>query len=128
MPIQIPFPAFQTRHLGPLRTLFKKQEEEDVDEKDSSGSPTNSNAGSAFRLLRDPPIAIVVGSVWVSTTAMAMLEPCLPIWLMQTMHPHVRLFKHLNLYMLLFGFVLRTRKNPLLFFSTDVATRYSVHS
>ena len=29
----------------------------------------------------------MTGAIWVSTTAMALLEPCLPIWLMQTINP-----------------------------------------
>jgi hypothetical protein len=42
---------------------------------------------SLLAYITDPYIVVVTGSVWVSTTAMAMLEPCLPIWLMNTIHP-----------------------------------------
>ncbi|XP_064107309.1 synaptic vesicular amine transporter-like [Macrobrachium nipponense] len=38
-------------------------------------------------LIRDPFILITAGAVMVSTLAMAMLEPCLPIWLTDTLHP-----------------------------------------
>lgn len=31
-------------------------------------------------------IAIVI-AIWMSTSTMAMLEPCLPIWLMEHLHP-----------------------------------------
>ncbi|XP_022251729.1 synaptic vesicular amine transporter-like isoform X2 [Limulus polyphemus] len=36
-------------------------------------------------LVADPYILIACGAVWVSTSAMAVLEPCLPVWLMDTM-------------------------------------------
>ena len=29
----------------------------------------------------------MTGAIWVSTSAMALLEPCLPIWLMETINP-----------------------------------------
>lgn len=38
-------------------------------------------------LLRDPYILSVIVAVCASTTAMATLEPCLPLWLMETMNP-----------------------------------------
>ena len=40
-----------------------------------------------LKLFANINILIVTGAVWVSTTAMALLEPCLPIWLMETIHP-----------------------------------------
>jgi len=43
-----------------------------------------------FQLLSNPRVLVVTGSVWFSTTAMALLEPCLPIWLMDTIKPPVR--------------------------------------
>ncbi|XP_076317026.1 synaptic vesicular amine transporter-like isoform X2 [Tachypleus tridentatus] len=36
-------------------------------------------------LVTDPNILIACGAVWVSTSVMAVLEPCLPVWLMDTM-------------------------------------------
>ena len=42
-------------------------------------------------ILKDPKVLLVTGAVWASTSAMALLEPCLPIWLMDTIHPEVRL-------------------------------------
>ena len=41
------------------------------------------------KLAKNVNILIVIGAIWVSTTAMALLEPCLPIWLMETIHPEV---------------------------------------
>ena len=40
-----------------------------------------------LHLFKDINILIVSGAILVSTTAMALLEPCLPIWLMDTIHP-----------------------------------------
>ena len=40
-------------------------------------------------LLANPYVLVVTGAVWFSTTAMALLEPCLPIWLMDTIKPTV---------------------------------------
>ena len=40
-----------------------------------------------LKLFTNINILIVTGAVWVSTTAMALLEPCLPIWLMETIQP-----------------------------------------
>lgn len=31
----------------------------------------------------------IAGAILISTSAMAILEPCLPIWLMETLHPKV---------------------------------------
>ena len=46
-----------------------------------------------LHLLRDPYIIIATGSVWFSTSSMALLEPCLPLWLLKTIHPEVSLLK-----------------------------------
>lgn len=32
-------------------------------------------------------IVISAGAIWISTSALAVLEPCLPIWLMEHLHP-----------------------------------------
>ena len=40
-----------------------------------------------LHLFKDINVLIVSGAILVSTTAMALLEPCLPIWLMDTIHP-----------------------------------------
>ena len=42
-----------------------------------------------FHLLKDPYIVIATGSVWFSTSSMALLEPCLPLWLLKTIRPEV---------------------------------------
>ncbi|XP_055616071.1 synaptic vesicular amine transporter [Toxorhynchites rutilus septentrionalis] len=38
-------------------------------------------------LLMDRLIIIVVGCIWISTSAMSILEPCLPLWMMEKLHP-----------------------------------------
>lgn len=30
---------------------------------------------------------MVIAAIWLSTSAMAILEPCLPVWLMENLHP-----------------------------------------
>ncbi|GAB6031559.1 hypothetical protein CHUAL_009324 [Chamberlinius hualienensis] len=42
---------------------------------------------SSKNILKDPDVLIITGSVWVSTSALAVLEPCLPIWLMDNIAP-----------------------------------------
>lgn len=43
-----------------------------------------------MQFMVDPLIAKVCGAILISTIAMSTLEPCLPIWLMETLHPEVR--------------------------------------
>ncbi|XP_033324647.2 synaptic vesicular amine transporter [Megalopta genalis] len=38
-------------------------------------------------LLSDPHVLIIVGAIWCSTSPMAILEPCLPIWLRSHIKP-----------------------------------------
>uniref|UniRef100_A0A336L2F9 CSON011665 protein n=1 Tax=Culicoides sonorensis TaxID=179676 RepID=A0A336L2F9_CULSO len=38
-------------------------------------------------LLSDRIITLIVCSIWISTSAMAILEPCLPLWLIENLHP-----------------------------------------
>lgn len=38
-------------------------------------------------LLSDRTITLIACSIWISTSAMAILEPCLPLWLIQNLHP-----------------------------------------
>ncbi|XP_071441380.1 synaptic vesicular amine transporter-like [Hetaerina americana] len=38
-------------------------------------------------LLRNWKVLVTIGAIWVSTSAMSILEPCLPIWLMDTIKP-----------------------------------------
>ncbi|OXA61420.1 Synaptic vesicular amine transporter [Folsomia candida] len=42
---------------------------------------------SLLTLLRDRSILVIVIAVWLTTTAMAVLEPTLPVWLMENMDP-----------------------------------------
>ena len=41
------------------------------------------------KLFKNPKILVATGAICISTSAMALLEPCLPIWLMDTIHPEV---------------------------------------
>jgi MFS transporter, DHA1 family, solute carrier family 18 (vesicular amine transporter), member 1/2 len=41
------------------------------------------------QLLTDRLILMIVLGIWVSTSAMSILEPCLPVWLIQNLHPKV---------------------------------------
>jgi hypothetical protein len=44
---------------------------------------------SWHRLLSDGHIVLIAGAIWLSTSTMAILEPCLPIWLMDNIKPQV---------------------------------------
>ena len=57
------------------------------------GSERVQDAVMVLHLLKDPYIIIATGSVWFSTSSMALLEPCLPLWLLKTIHPEVSLLK-----------------------------------
>ncbi|XP_067118303.1 synaptic vesicular amine transporter-like isoform X2 [Centruroides vittatus] len=46
-----------------------------------------SSHSTFFNLLIDPQIAVTVGAICISTSAMSILEPCLPIWLIEVMSP-----------------------------------------
>lgn len=46
---------------------------------------------SWWPLLSDQIVTLVACAIWISTSAMAVLEPCLPIWLIQTLHAKVKL-------------------------------------
>ncbi|XP_053681895.1 synaptic vesicular amine transporter [Sabethes cyaneus] len=38
-------------------------------------------------LLTNKMILIIIGGIWISTSAMSILEPCLPLWMMNVLHP-----------------------------------------
>ncbi|XP_058813841.1 synaptic vesicular amine transporter-like isoform X2 [Topomyia yanbarensis] len=38
-------------------------------------------------LLTDRLILVIIGGIWISTSAMSILEPCLPLWMMNVLHP-----------------------------------------
>nr|CAD7415793.1 unnamed protein product [Timema poppensis] len=42
---------------------------------------------SVTTLLSDGVIVVTAGAIWLSTSSMAILEPCLPIWLMDNLKP-----------------------------------------
>ena len=73
------FPGLQFRAIQPQKFNSIKENEED----DSIGYQ---------KLFANYKILVVSGAIWVSTSAMALLEPCLPIWLMDNVHPEVYLF------------------------------------
>ena len=66
-----------------LATNCLSYQPEECREDGSSGGATY------MSLLANPYVLVVTGAVWFSTTAMALLEPCLPIWLMDTIKPTV---------------------------------------
>ena len=70
------FPGLQFRAIQPQKFNSIKENEED----DSIGYQ---------KLFANYKILVVSGAIWVSTSAMALLEPCLPIWLMDNVHPEV---------------------------------------
>lgn len=41
------------------------------------------------QLVRDPYVVVTAGAVMVSTSTLAVLEPCLPIWLTDNLHLQV---------------------------------------
>lgn len=43
-----------------------------------------------IQLLSDPIIVKIAIAIFISTIAMATLEPCLPIWLMKNLKPEVK--------------------------------------
>ncbi|MGH0115921.1 UNVERIFIED_CONTAM: hypothetical protein FKN15_054277 [Acipenser sinensis] len=51
----------------------------------SKSAPESQEGTSLFALLRDPYILIAAGSICFANMAIAMLEPALPIWMMETM-------------------------------------------
>lgn len=46
--------------------------------------------------MADPLIVKVCGAILISTIAMSTLEPCLPIWLMETLKPEVCILNKFN--------------------------------
>lgn len=48
------------------------------------------NSAGILNLLRDKSILIIAIAVWFSTTSMSILEPTLPIWLIETIDPPVK--------------------------------------
>lgn len=48
---------------------------------------TAASTTSWYELLLDPPVSIIFGAIWISTTGMSILEPCLPLWMMTNMTP-----------------------------------------
>ncbi|XP_075071668.1 synaptic vesicular amine transporter [Mixophyes fleayi] len=51
----------------------------------SRAQPESQTGTSLFTLLKDPYIVIAAGSICFANMAIAMLEPALPIWMMETM-------------------------------------------
>ncbi|XP_052868053.1 synaptic vesicular amine transporter-like [Anopheles cruzii] len=56
--------------------------------RDSSTTATDDNGRLTWwPLLTHRLVLVVVGAIWISTSAMAILEPCLPIWMITHLHP-----------------------------------------
>lgn len=66
-------------------------------------------------------LGVVVGAIFLTTSVMSLLEPCLPLWLMKTMKPEVRYD-----FALTFGF--NPKITNLVCFVVAVATRRCFHS
>ena len=62
---------------------------QESEEEDDNGESQIKDALMIFYLMKDPYVVIATGSVWFSTSSMALLEPCLPLWLLETIHPKV---------------------------------------
>lgn len=45
-------------------------------------------------LVRDPYVVVTAGAVMVATSTLAVLEPCLPIWLTDNLHLPVCLYTY----------------------------------
>ncbi|XP_053670413.1 synaptic vesicular amine transporter-like [Anopheles nili] len=52
-----------------------------------SSTTTEGHRATWWPLLSNPLVLVVVGGIWISTSAMAILEPCLPIWMISQLHP-----------------------------------------
>lgn len=44
------------------------------------------------QLVRDPYVVVTAGAVMVATSTLAVLEPCLPIWLTDNLHLQVSVY------------------------------------
>ncbi|XP_034179868.1 synaptic vesicular amine transporter [Osmia lignaria lignaria] len=54
---------------------------------DETKTKSSEQKASWTHLLSDPHILIIFGAIWCSTSPMAILEPCLPIWLRTHVKP-----------------------------------------
>lgn len=48
---------------------------------------TTTEYARCVHLLGQRTVRLVIAAIWLSTSAMAILEPCLPVWLMENLHP-----------------------------------------
>lgn len=74
---------------------MEKAEEEGQMTRAFPPDETNSNSGTeeedyGDRKRMQVVLVVAVGSIFLSTAVMALLEPCLPLWLMETMNPQVQ--------------------------------------
>jgi len=67
-----------------LSRLVQKRADfsDEEDEEEFSGS-------GILAVLSERNILISAGAILISTCSIAVLEPCLPLWLMETIHPQV---------------------------------------
>uniref|UniRef100_A0A182QCQ9 Major facilitator superfamily (MFS) profile domain-containing protein n=1 Tax=Anopheles farauti TaxID=69004 RepID=A0A182QCQ9_9DIPT len=52
-----------------------------------SSTTTDDKRATWWPLLNNRLVLVIVGGIWISTSAMAILEPCLPIWMINQLHP-----------------------------------------
>uniref|UniRef100_A0A182NCJ3 Major facilitator superfamily (MFS) profile domain-containing protein n=1 Tax=Anopheles dirus TaxID=7168 RepID=A0A182NCJ3_9DIPT len=52
-----------------------------------ASTTTDDGRATWWPLLSNRLVLVVVGGIWISTSAMAILEPCLPIWMIGQLHP-----------------------------------------
>lgn len=67
-----------------LMVIDFKEEKGDDEEKSDDLSPKQHKYGP---LLQNRLIIAIVIAIWISTSTMAILEPCLPIWLLSHLKP-----------------------------------------
>lgn len=47
---------------------------------------------------RNYVLGVVIGAIFLSTSVMSLLEPCLPLWLLKTMKPEVNIDIYLTVF------------------------------
>ncbi|XP_058116801.1 synaptic vesicular amine transporter-like [Anopheles ziemanni] len=58
-----------------------------VDATSTTTVATDERRPTWWPLLSNRLVLVVVGGIWISTSAMAILEPCLPLWMIAQLHP-----------------------------------------
>uniref|UniRef100_A0A182JM48 Major facilitator superfamily (MFS) profile domain-containing protein n=1 Tax=Anopheles atroparvus TaxID=41427 RepID=A0A182JM48_ANOAO len=58
-----------------------------VDATSTTTVTTDERRPTWWPLLSNRLVLVIVGGIWISTSAMAILEPCLPLWMIAQLHP-----------------------------------------